>query len=298
MYQEETHGQFLYLIFKGACGLRKRIYINNSKKISINPNNEELGYNYVIPTKPKSYEILSLGKGSFAGIEILYNKTGNYKYSLEVTEENSILFQFDLMDYENERGMLENFKLSMLDGYLLQEKNIRGILKSLKKNMLLPNFPNILKNGLKQPSSDNLIKNCLCSLKKLSKSIGHPTIKKNFVLKQIANHGDSSLLLFENKSQKNIFRTRKGSIYDSLDLFHKRKNRALSLQKKKTAKIETQKLFKQITLDNLTNKQLLKNSSLCFLEKSLHKSLTNFDNKQISYETPSFSIPLVSSISS
>ena len=113
------------MIYQGSCVLKKKIYVNTSSKISTKPAKEEFGYNYVIPTVTKSFDVLSLGVGSFSGVEVLYTNRGKYKYTLEVCEDNTILFEFDINDYENERNMLDQIKLCLFEGYILQEKNIK-----------------------------------------------------------------------------------------------------------------------------------------------------------------------------
>ena len=101
------------MIYQGSCVLKKKIYVNTSSKISTKPAKEEFGYNYVIPTVTKSFDVLSLGVGSFSGVEVLYTNRGKYKYTLEVCKDNTILFEFDINDYENERNMLDQIKLCL-----------------------------------------------------------------------------------------------------------------------------------------------------------------------------------------
>ena len=280
------------MIYQGSCVLKKKIYVNTSSKISTKPAKEEFGYNYVIPTVTKSFDVLSLGVGSFSGVEVLYTNRGKYKYTLEVCEDNTILFEFDINDYENERNMLDQIKLCLFEGYILQEKNIKMFSKTIKKQSLVPGYRNILKIGLKRETPKNLIQQCIKELKHTSKSIGKSTLNPSFSLKNFNQSNNNKI--DNGTSYRSMFSWRRQQSVDPFEAFERRRKKTILLKKKNKKEIDN--LYQKISVENLSTEKLLRNSTLYSLEKSLHKSISNFDNKQISYETSSFKIPLVSSL--
>ena len=282
------------MIYQGSCVLKKKIYVNTSSKISTKPLKEEFGYNYVIPTVTKSFDVLSLGVGSFSGVEVLYTNRGKYKYTLEVWEDNTILFEFDINDYENETSMLDQIKLCLFEGYILQEKNIKMFSKTLKKQSLMPSYRNILKKGLKRETPKNLVQQCIKELKHTSKSIGKSTLNPSFSLKNFIQNCNNNNNIENSTSYRSMFSWRRQQSVDPFEAFERRRKKTILLKKKNKKEID--KLYQKISVENLSTDKLLKNSTLYSLEKSLHKSISNFDNKQISYETSSFKIPLVSSL--
>ena len=280
------------MIYQGSCVLKKKIYVNTSSKISTKPAKEEFGYNYVIPTVTKSFDVLSLGVGSFSGVEVLYTNRGKYKYTLEVCEDNTILFEFDINDYENERNMLDQIKLCLFEGYILQEKNIKMFSKTIKKQSLMLGYRNILKIGLKRETPKNLIQQCIKELKHTSKSIGKSTLNLSFSLKNFNQSNNNKI--DNGTSYRSMFSWRRQQSVDPFEAFERRRTKTILLKKKNKKEIDN--LYQKISVENLSTEKLLRNSTLYSLEKSLHKSISNFDNKQISYETSSFKIPLVSSL--
>lgn len=248
----------------------------------------------MIPTVTKSFDVLSLGVGSFSGVEVLYTNRGKYKYTLEVWEDNTILFEFDINDYENETSMLDQIKLCLFEGYILQEKNIKMFSKTLKKQSLMPSYRNILKKGLKRETPKNLVQQCIKELKHTSKSIGKSTLNPSFSLKNFIQNSNNNNNIENSTSYRSMFSWRRQQSVDPFEAFERRRKKAILLKKKNKKEID--KLYQKISVENLSTEKLLKNSTLYSLEKSLHKSISNFDNKQISYETSSFKIPLVSSL--
>lgn len=306
IYSEKQSGDFIYLIIKGSCVLKKKIYNDIQHKYSTIPIKFESNYNFAIPSRSKMFNIISLGVGSFVGIEILFDQTIAYKYTLEVNDNNTLLCEFNFKDFYYS-GIENKMKNYLKEVYEIQEKHFTAKLNSLNENNLAIDYRNIMKNEFfKQTFPENLVENCRKRIKLRESKVNCKIMRRLSLIhlngEKEKDNGKQGEQL-NNQSQTNI----SGQFFDNAKIsafmtaLSPLSSRTLLKSSSKILK-ETKIINKIEKIKNLKKKQVnnrkkVKNSLIDFVKSDIDSplvlSLNNWMNSNKSYTTRSFKIPLV-----
>ena len=329
IYKEGTKGHFFYLIYQGECTLKKKIYIDPNKEVSIYPkkNNFPLNLNLI---SIKKYNVISLNKGTFAGSELLYSTEYLYDSTLVINSDDTILIQFDADDYKDDFDILQRLKESLFQSFIIYQNNLKELETNLNENeRIIITYRNVFKKLMNTPIPNNFVSQIISKIhnKPLKNIISFQKIKKNFSLSSKRNNNlikkqslpflnsDDTTNKEMNFFDKNLSSSRKNknhffiSSLNSLlnENFQSNNNNNDDLKKKliEKEKMKNLKFLKKInrnskeiiqSIKKLNKKKLLRNSSLPCLKDSLYQSLSNFEKRDFSYFTPSFRIPMFSAL--
>ena len=332
IYKEGFQGHFFYLIYQGECTLKKNIYIDSNKEVTIYPKEMNFPSNLNLLTL-KKYNIINLNKGSFAGIELLYASEDLYDSSLIVNNDHTILFQFDVNDYKDDYDILQRIKESLFQSFILYQNNLKDLESNLNENeRMIITYRNVFKKLLTTPISNNLVEDIISDIHKkpLKSIISFHKKDKNYVLNLKKNNwfinksnctnlptlnlNDSMIYHKINNSVSKSKQIKSNFFISAVDIpidnhyNSNNENKEGNSKKKNKEKNKNFELYKKINRKseyvknsiiqglNVNKKSLFRNSSVPSLKNSLYESLKNFEQREESYLTPSFKIPMISAL--
>ena len=305
----------------------KKMYFNSSHKVHMQHITEDLGHNYVIQPLIKEYKVLTLNKGSFSGCEVLFHN--NYKYSLRINDNHTILYEFDIEDYYSEDALLHELKQTLAENVSIVERKTKLLSNVIESNKTFPQYRNVLQKGLK--------KELPCNFWEKVNQGKRTTMKRGVHVNKMEIYKEMNI-----QCKRPISRdARASSVFCRRVLNNKTGNGSNAVEGEECSKDGGNSFFmtgmtvKAVTkggkgkskrsrhlmfinnsacnilngngFNNNANRShimkeskstgnLLRNSSLVSLEKSLHRSFINFNNSKSSYITRNFSIPLISTL--
>ena len=327
IYNEGTKGHFFYLIFQGECTLNKKIYIDSNKEVSIYPKNNKLPFNLNL-ISIKKYNVISLKKGTFAGSELLYSTENLYDSTLVINSDDTILIRFDVVDYKDDFDILQRVKECLFQSFIVYQNNLKELETNLNENeRIIITYRNVFKKLINTSIENNFINKIISKIhnKPLKSIIPFQKIKKDFSLspkrnnifikkqslpflnsddtKREINFFDKNLSISRKLNKNNFFISSLNSPIN--ENFKNNKNNDELKRKIEKEKMKNLKFLKKInrntkeikqSIKKLNKKKLLRNSSLPCLKDSLYQSLSNFEQRNLSYLTPSFKIPMFSAL--
>ncbi len=330
IYKEGTKGHFFYLIYQGECTLNKKIYIDSNKEVSIYPKNNKLPFNLNL-ISIKKYNVISLKKGTFAGSELLYSTENIYDSTLVINSDDTILFQFDVVDFKDDFDILQRVKESLFQSFIIYQNNLKELETNLNDNeRIIITYRNVFKKLINTSIPNNFVNNIISKIhnkplksiipfKKIKKDFSLSAKRNNFIIKKqnfpFLNSEDtdkdinlfdqnlsSSRKLNKNKNKNHFFISSMNSFYNEKSNNNNNDLKRNIIDKEKMKNLRFLKKINRNTKEikqsirKLNNKKLLRNSSLPNLKDSLYQSLSNFDKRELSYLTPSFKIPMFSAL--
>jgi hypothetical protein len=284
---------------------------------------EDLGHNYIIQPIIKEYKVLTLNKGSFSGCEVLFNN--NYKYSLRVNDDHTILYEFDIEDYNGEDTLFNELKQTLTDNVSIIERKTKLLSNVIESNKTFPQYRNVLQKGLRKelPSNSwekvneskrtrmkrgvhvNKIEiNKEMNIIQNKQPISRDARARSVFCKRVFNNktGNTSAIEGSDECSKeggNSFfmtgMTIKGKYKRSRHLMFIN-NSACNILNGSNSNNNNNVNRSYIMKESKSTGNLLRNTSLASLEKSLHRSFINFNNSKTSYITRNFNIPLISTL--
>ena len=297
IYNEGEENRYLYLIYDGEANLLKNIttgenhsLITNSfddikieaiqkkaKKINYkelimeplhkNNNNNSLKLDLIL--NKSSYKIVAtLGKGSFAGLEIVTG-VSNFKYSLISNSNFTSVYKINLKYLEEH---LKEFMLNLMPLFFDLEEKIHRQIENIKYIDY-----NIIPNSFQKYKNEN----------KVSKYLGFDTDENDetFIkqIKKIENKFDINEGGFIKMNKKNINLHKKRNILKDQLKENKLKDQQINrfvrnYEKEQLANLKYKKVRLIHSAKNKTNKILNKNNSfLCNASKN--RPMSSFANK-------------------
>jgi hypothetical protein len=284
---------------------------------------EDLGHNYIIQPIIKEYKVLTLNKGSFSGCEVLFNN--NYKYSLRVNDDHTILYEFDVEDYNGEDTLFNELKQTLTENVSIVERKTKLLSNVIESNKTFPQYRNVLQKGLKKELPNNFwVKvnegkrttmkrgvhvnkieiNKEMNIIQNKQPISRDARARSVFCKRVFNNktGNASAIEGSDECSKeggNSFfmtgMTIKGKYKRSRHLMFIN-NSACNILNGSNSNNNNNVNRSYIMKESKSTGNLLRNTSLASLEKSLHRSFINFNNSKTSYITRNFNIPLISTL--
>ena len=190
IYKEGTKGHFFYLIYQGECTLKKKIYIDSNKEVSIYPKNDFLPFNLNLLTV-KKYNVISLNKGTFAGSELLYSTENIYDSTLVINSDDTILIRFDVVDYKDDFDILQRIKECLFQSFIVYQNNLKELETNLNENeRIIITYRNVFKKLMNTPIPNNFVSQIISKIhnKPLKSIIPFKKIKKDFSLSAKRNN--------------------------------------------------------------------------------------------------------------
>ena len=290
---------------------------------------EDLGHNYIIQPIIKEYKVLTLNKGSFSGCEVLFNN--NYKYSLHINDNHTVLYEFDIEDYNGEDALFQELKQTLSDNVLIVERKTKLLSNVIESKKTFPQYRNVLQKGLKKELPCNFWEkvnqgkrttmkrgvhvnkieiNKEMNIIQCKRPISRDARARSVFCRRMLNNKTGNVSAIEgeecSKEGGNSFFMTGMTIKGSVKGKYKR-SRHLMFINNSACNIINGSCFSGNNSNSNANRSyimkeskstgnLLRNSSLVSLEKSLHRSFINFNNSKTSYITRNFNIPLISTL--
>lgn len=288
---------------------------------------EDLGHNYIIQPIIKEYKVLTLNKGSFSGCEVLFNN--NYKYSLRVNDDHTILYEFDIEDYNGEDTLFNELKQTLTDNVSIIERKTKLLSNVIESNKTFPQYRNVLQKGLRKELPSNFWEkvneskrtrmkrgvhvnkieiNKEMNIVQNKRPISRDARARSVFCRRVFNNktGNASVIEGNDECSKeggNSFFMTGMTIKGSIKGKYKRSrhlmfinNSACNILNGSNSNNNNNVNRSYIMKESKSTGNLLRNTSLASLEKSLHRSFINFNNSKTSYITRNFNIPLISTL--
>lgn len=244
---------------------------------------EDLTGKLKIKKEKKTLELLKLVKGSFCGLEILFNSNGNYENTLTAVGEYNIIFRLDIENFPENKDNIINY----LYKFYIDQKEILA-------NLIINKF-----SSRKKSSSifKNLDKKEGKSLKKKTQKVNKPIVnslnfKENMELSDINFLTNCEFQGNSNRSDKRSsqFGTEVTDNYNNTYFTEEKYSKFLSLSKKpekinqanfSNSKIKGNDFIKNEETYNLINKDNFTNEysdkKALFLTNSHINQMQKFD---------------------